>query len=88
MLERKAYNNDDKIFFSVLTFVKPPSYDAVLQHTRARQTLIYGNMREIMFYPLIKHYTMLSSLQHTNQRVENTFTEKHIWVKARNIQTN
>ena len=61
VLEGKVYNNDDKIFFSVLTFAKP-SCDNVFQpsplrssgrnthHTPAWQTLIY---RKECFSPLI-----------------------------------
>ena len=64
VLESKLYNNDDKIFFSVLTFAKPLC-DNVLQpsplrftpYTQAWQTLMYENK---MFYPLIKIYMVLT----------------------------
>ena len=62
VLERKEYNNDDKTFFSILTFAKPEC-DNVLQPSTLRGSGCYilshtglanVNKREKMFYPLSK----------------------------------
>ena len=34
----------------------------------------------------IKHYTMLSSLQHSNKQVKNTFTEKHYKLLCKSLK--
>ena len=49
VLERKEYNNDDKTFFSILTFARG-SGCYILSHTG----LANVNKREKMFYPLSK----------------------------------
>ena len=60
VLERKVYNNDDKTFFSVLTFTKP-SCDNVLQpsllcgsgcNTLSHSALANINNKKRVFYPL------------------------------------
>ena len=69
VVERKihVYNNDDKTFFSILTFAKP-SCDNVLQPTLLRVSacnslshsgLATVNIRKRIFYPLNKACPML-----------------------------
>ena len=67
VMERKVYNNDDKTFFSVLTFAKPKCdllHPELLRgegcNTLSNLCLANINIHKRMFYPLINKFIYLT----------------------------